>query len=353
MYYNAHIHTFTERDVPNRFLPLALVQILKTKVGFWIVSKFLRHAIPFTDNDMLDRYLTFVELGKLGSQENIFNECERFYPDRTKFIVLPMDMACMGAGKVDRPYADQIDELAELAKKDSRVIPFFHVDPRRPGVYEMFREGVEQKGIRGVKLYPPLGYFPYDEGLDEVYAYCQENDIPVLAHCSPYNPVRFKGSKKELLDLLAKSKEPVKTKGKKRKELCSHFTNPLNYKYVIEKFPKLRVCFAHFGSAYYWEKFIEDPDNEHNWFSIIRRMIAEHDNFYTDISFTLNDRNFFSLLKVILTDPKVRAKVLFGSDYYMVETECNERRFGLDLRAYLGEDIFNDIAVENPKRFLG
>jgi hypothetical protein len=37
----------------------------------------------------------------------------------------------------------------------------------------------------------------------------------------------------------------------------------------------------------------------------------------------------------------------------MVETKTSERMFGLNLRAYLGEDLFKDIAESNPESFLG
>jgi hypothetical protein len=36
----------------------------------------------------------------------------------------------------------------------------------------------------------------------------------------------------------------------------------------------------------------------------------------------------------------------------MVETEATERRFSIDLRAYLGEADFMAIAKDNPERFF-
>jgi hypothetical protein len=46
-------------------------------------------------------------------------------------------------------------------------------------------------------------------------------------------------------------------------------------------------------------------------------------------------------------------KVLFGSDYYMVESEkYSEKRLSIDLRAELGEDKFWQIANVNPKKYL-
>jgi hypothetical protein len=45
--------------------------------------------------------------------------------------------------------------------------------------------------------------------------------------------------------------------------------------------------------------------------------------------------------------------VLFGSDYYVVQREASERDCSIGLRGYLGEDKFDQIARENPKRSLG
>jgi uncharacterized protein len=353
MFYNCHIHTFTEEDIPEMFIPFALVKLLKTKIGFKIITGLLKGLIPFNSEDEIERYAHFIEIGRMGSQEKIFLDCAKYYPKNTGFIILAMDMAFMGAGKVPRPYHLQLQELAEMKNKYPNVTPFIHVDPRRKNYLELLKTSVEDWGFRGVKLYPPLGYFPYDEDMFPVYEYCEEKNIPVLAHCSPFNPVYFKGSNKELHKLLSKSKDSIVHTGKKRRELTMHFTHPENYLHVIEKFKKLRICLAHYGSEYYWDKFLHKPNEPDNWLTIINRILQEYENFYADISFTLNNIKFFPLLKVLLSDPKISSKVLFGSDYYMVQTRTDERRFGLELRAILGEEMFKTIAEDNPKKFLG
>jgi len=339
--------------VPEKFLPLALVRILATKPGFNIIAKVLNNLNPFSDSDQFDRYVKFIKTGKLGSQQKIFEQCRIFYPENTRFVILPMDMAFMGAGRVPRAYEEQIKELADLKKAEPQVIPFLHVDPRREKILDLLKKAVEHWGFRGVKLYPPLGYFPYDENLYPVYEYCQNQNIPVIAHCSPYNPVHFKGSDNELHQLLSKSKTPINVKGKKRKHLCSYFTNPQNYRYVLNDFKSLRISMAHFGSEYYWNEYIHNPGQSDNWFFIIKNMLVEYENFFADISFTLNNQEYFPLLKVLMSNEKIRNKILFGSDYYMVETKTDERRFSLDLRAFIGEDYFKSIAVTNAERFLG
>ncbi|NJK98478.1 MAG: amidohydrolase family protein [Bacteroidales bacterium] len=205
---------------------MRLVRALSKKRVFRPVSRLLNNINPFSENDTFDRYVQFVKIGTLASQEKIFNECLKYYPPDTRFAVLPMDMAYMGAGKVQRCYTEQLDELATLTMKYPQLNPFVHIDPRREGFTDIFRKYVEEKGFKGLKIYPPLGYFPDDERFYPLYAYCEKNNLPVIAHCSPRNPVHFKGSKKELLKWIAMSKSPVETKGLTRKELCASFTHP-------------------------------------------------------------------------------------------------------------------------------
>ena len=121
----------------------------------------------------------------------------------------------------------------------------------------------------------------------------------------------------------------------------------------MDEFKKLRICLAHFGSEYYWNQFLDHPEDKDSWFIIIKELLEKYKNLYTDISYTLNNQGFFPLLKVLLSDPKLKDQILFGSDYYMVEFKATERRFGLDLRGYLGEELFKTIAYYNPKQFLG
>lgn len=354
MIYNCHIHTFREPDVPQRFLPLALVPVLTTRYGFRFIGRILSNIVPYTNRDVFDRYLKFVKISKIKSQHEIFEECRRFYPVNSRFIILPMDMAYMGAGKVPRKYEDQLDEIAGLRDMyPDQVIPFVHVDPRRDGVIALLKKYVEEKNFKGVKLYPPLGVLPDDPLLmNEVFPFCEEKNLPVITHGSPYNPVKNRGNKTEICKLLGKSPDDPDVKGMKRKELCALFSHPDNYKKVFDKFKKLKICIAHFGSAYYWKEFIENPGNKKNWFLIIKQMLEDYENLYSDISFTLSHQEFFPLLKVLLADEKIKNKILFGSDFYMVETKKDERRFGLELRAYLGEESFKTIAVDNPVRFL-
>ena len=351
--YNCHIHTFTDQDVPDRYLPASLARILKTKIGAKVLTGGLKNLIPFTDGDLFDKYARFITIGKLRDQGKIFHECAKYYPRHTRFLIHAMDMEFMGAGKTDRPYRAQLEELGKLALNNEQVIPFMMVDPRRLEVRELLQEMHERYGFHGIKLYPTLGYFPYDPRLRPVYQYCVDHRLAVMAHCGPYNPTYFKGSSKDLLILLEGAHHPIDPGHKTNAELCTYFTHPHNYPEILQEFPELNICLAHFGGGYYWDRYIHNPEDDDNWFSIIKDLIRDYPNLYTDISFTLSDLKYFSLLKVLLADPKIRRKVLFGSDYYMVRTKSEERRFGLDVRAFIGEENFRRIAGENVEEYLG
>lgn len=75
---------------------------------------------------------------------------------------------------------------------------------------------------------------------------------------------------------------------------------------------------------------------------------------YADISYTIfNFQENAPLLKILLEDDDIAPKVLFGSDYYMVESEkYSEKRLSIDLRFALGENFFWEIASANPQKYL-
>jgi len=350
--YNCHIHIFEEKDVPRGFLKLGLVAFLSTKIGYNLTLRLLRRYNFLSKNNAFYKYARFAETGKLGSQQAIFEKCEEQYPVNTKFIVLAIDMAYMNAGRVPRSFQQQIDELARLYEdKPDSVIPFIHIDPRRPGIFDIFLDAV-RKGFRGVKLYPPMGHRPDDERLTPVYEYCSNFRLPLLVHCGPQSPTHYKGSKKQIRKLLDAAGIAY-TSHMKKQELCAQFGHPELYIPILEKYPNMNICFAHWGSEVSWRNYIENPGARDNWFRIIRDMLGKYPNLYTDISFTLNNPEFFSILKVYMNRyPAIREKVLFGSDYYMVEVKTTEKKFGFDLRAFLGEEFFKIIAHDNPIRFL-
>jgi uncharacterized protein len=56
------------------------------------------------------------------------------------------------------------------------------VDPRRPNAVELLEEAIGEHGLKGLKLYPPSGYYPSDEVCEPLLAKCVELGVPVVIH---------------------------------------------------------------------------------------------------------------------------------------------------------------------------
>lgn len=348
--FNCHTHIFTNKIVPEHFVPF-LTRILSKR---WIsrkIGRFLNGLLPDSSDDIFDRWAAFLNIGNYRSQLEIFEFLRGFYPDSTVFVVNSMDMEFMDAGKVKQGFTSQLDELAEIKKKyPDNILPFIAADPRRQGIVDIVKKYVEEYNFAGIKLYPPLGYYPFDSRLDKTYEYAQAQGLPVISHCSPAGPVSYRG---EVTGEMLGKESPALKKNYENK--CDYFTDPVNYELVIKKFPKLKICLAHFGGnksmkdylATSWQK-----DNEEGWFSIIRNMVIKYDNLYADISYTMYEKDLLPIISVVLKDEKVRGKVLFGSDFYMLENADSERSFSINVRWALGEEDYAQIANKNPREFL-
>ena len=343
--YNCHIHTFTAEHIPDRFLPLRLVSAMRRPflrgAILWLFEKF----IPHSNKDAAARTGRFLARGAFEGQAKVFEYVQMQYPSGTRFIVLPMDMEFMGAGKPEVPYEAQLKELAEMRdRSNGAVIPFCAVDPRRPNVVEEFQRWHKEYEIKGVKLYPNLGYYPDDPALLEIYAYCEKEQLPIMAHCSTGG---------------------VHMAGLSRAQ-AQKFAHPANYKGVLKQFPKLNFCLAHFGGADEWERHLtgETPrkGEDATWLTVLMEMLRseKYPNLYTDVSYTLfvekpdyRPFNYFEFLKVLLVEKCVREHVLFGTDYYMVEREkVSEKEVSIALRSHLGEQVYFELAHHNPKKYL-
>ena len=357
---NCHTHVFTTCHVPRGFLPFGLPVAMRF-APFRLALEFLAdHAWPFSNKDQLSRQARFIRYTYKATQREIFERLVSFYPTGTRFVVLSMDMRCMGAGKVDVDLPEQLESLAELkAAYGDRIVPFVAADPRRDGIFGLVRHAIEELGFGGIKLYPPLGYWPSDARLMPIYEYAAANGIPVLSHTAR-GGVYFKGKLTDEMRRDPLSGELI-PKGPNR-IVTDRFADPEQFRPVLEAHPDLRLCFAHFGSTVDWERYLKDPwgtnnrvpehDPDRNWIHTIRDLIRAYPNVYTDISYTLVDQRIIPLLKMFLHDPEIRARVLFGTDFYMLEREGSEREVSIRFRFQIGEDYFRALAIENPPRFL-
>jgi uncharacterized protein len=359
---NCHVHTFTHKDSPDRFLPWPVVALANIS---WFRKAFIWLArLADSKYGRIRRYAQILETSYTRDQAGVFEIVRGFYPEGTRFVVLPMDMTLMNAGNVEQSIDDQHEELRELAARDENkdiLIPFAAVDPRHgPSVVDKTIDLIENQGFAGIKLYPPTGYHPYDRILHPLYEWAEEKGVPVLTHCSRPADVQYRGEPTPEMRI-----DPVNggVLTQDTYHLLELFTDPDAYIRIMQRWPGLRLNLAHFGGAGDWAMYIERQRggtadrSQWSWLSKILEMIrsGEYPNLWTDIAYTVfADDEYVYLLKVLLGDEQILAKTLFGSDFYVVENaELEERQRSVRIRAVLGEDVFRRIAEDNPKDWLG
>lgn len=256
------------------------------------------------------------------------------------------------------PEPIEVDELLEIDNKDPKIIkdsyriqmeflrklkknrwkekvkihPFIFVDPRRitetrneetpyfsydqsdPDNIELNdcyikkylfgfdgEERSESVGFAGFKIYPALGYYPFDAELLPLWLYAAQNDIPIMTHCVG-GVIFYRGKKerewnKHPILKGDNDENPLWLTESKNWNFSINFTNPLNYLCLLEpsllarwietltasgknqhlidlfgykaKGPdevhpsierdlsNLKICLAHYGGSSQWQKFYE------------------------------------------------------------------------------------------------
>ncbi|WP_353778632.1 hypothetical protein [Winogradskyella sp. 3972H.M.0a.05] len=293
---------------------------------------------------LFSRYVQIGMFSKYKTQSRIYQQLEKQYPQDTEFIVLPMDMEYMQAGKLKPEFTinSQMEGILKIKKTNKETChPFVFAEPSRMKDKAYFdyevdkstgevslvkgclvQEYLEEHDFAGIKMYPALGYYPFDEELLPLWKYCVQRDLPIMSHCIK-GTIFFRGKKKSEWD-----EHPIFTEGKideamrkttehdkkldfdidadyiledgkplylneiKNVDFCNNFTHPLNYlcllndellkkvvsqtkdpriinifydndgEYRGEGLSDLKICFAHFGGDDQWKRFLEsDRDN--------------------------------------------------------------------------------------------
>jgi predicted TIM-barrel fold metal-dependent hydrolase len=275
--------------------------------------------------ELFRRYLSIARFSSYKYQAHIFGRLRSQYPDGTGFVALPMDMEFMQAGGVRQKYHDQMKELANIKDNHKECFfPFVFVDPRRvekektkffnyevdeeTGTYEVkdcfVQQFIEKKQFSGFKIYPALGYYPFDVNLLPIWKYAADHEIPIMTHCIR-GTIYYRGRKKktwnehEVFNQICDGQpEPLLLPELENEKISWNFTHPLNYLVLLheeflrkmvakadkktqnlfgftnEKTPlkhnleKLKICLAHFGGDDEWRLFLErdrDPITGELW----------------------------------------------------------------------------------------
>ncbi len=410
IFYNCHAHCFTIDHVPDYFakgyfpLRIRISSLRKTGILSWLMRKFLNWN-P-TKNPGMVRLGNLLRYMDRSKQEKIIRILQSYYPQGTGFVLLTMDMEYMQAEAPVKKFEHQLEELAKCKKlpdMQNLIYPFIFCDPRRiepkantweADVENHFigdtflgkvRDYIEEGIYQGIKIYPAMGYFPFDKRLKPVYDLALEYDLPITSHVIQ-GVVHFRGNKEYMTHPFSHKR----LDGDKPKNFTVHFTHPLNFEILLNpvylskcwniseeeasKYSNLKICLGHFGGEDECKKFLENPwlpaigttldlekwhptcfdkGNQPSWFSVCCDLIKAHPNVYADISYTAAFSETYPLLKTILqSDNRIKEKTLFGTDFYVVSRAETERKIAIDVRGYLGNDLFNQIAFTNARKFI-
>lgn len=278
---------------------------------FWSLLKF------FPDKQTVKFIIRYVNIGRFAYYKSSFQSFQRLvwqYPAGTGFILLPMDMEFMEAGRLNSKgsYRKQMDTLNEIkVKNPNTAFPFVFVDPRREEVegkpffkwkidgeggveleHCFIKEFIEDKKFNGFKIYPAIGYYPFDEALLPLWKFAADRGLPITTHCIR-GTIFFRGAKKKEWDYHPVFKDCYKNNIKKPMllsdieniDFINNFTHPLNYLCLVEErllrilvekasseikdvfgftdmntplkydLRHLKLCFGHYGGDDEWKKY--------------------------------------------------------------------------------------------------
>lgn len=416
---NVHAHVFDSGCAPDRFLrviPSGFVRkfsgffknVFESKMGRITVHRL--SAIFQNRNSRtrkaIERYVAFLEIGLEKSQINIFQktlETGLRYDSSVRIVGLTMNMDFMDSTpSVNmKSFSTQLAEVMRIKEfYPENFFPFLGVDPRHLSGQALadwadsyFTKGFSHEGniypyFYGIKLYPALGFFPFDPRLTELYAYAQEHNIPIMTHCTRGGSQYIGAAIESLIppqpDFLIptppnnnatnakasiiKRINSYYTKGWIQNSklgdndlACDLFSHPENYIPILEAFPKLKICLAHLGGSGEVKPVNEDLKEIReidpvSWFQRICDMMSQYENLYTDISYTLSDLDQDDILDEVanklLANKNLASRVLFGTDFFMVEQEKREAALYDLTKEKLNLNDFNNLTRTNPQKYL-
>ncbi len=352
-----HIHIFNRKSVP------AGIFIFKFSQVGWdrflsFLSFGLRTITPFRKDSATDKTSRFIK--EMDSDSVIiFNNVKNIYPTDTVFCVLMMDLHNKNRGfdeSADNYIRLQWADICNLIDKGENILPFLCIDPSyqdgQRNCLDLFLEffsGVYGKIPFGIKIYPSLGYLPSHPLLMEIFAICEQKDIPVIAHCSSGTIHNHKRLMTNIEGLRYKNGQFVNCKEWKffanGNVYAEYFNSPNNWTPVLSQFKNLRLNLAHFGGAEQIEKHIKHGNS---WVTKIIELCENYPNVYSDLSYTLACASI-SDIKYIYESTIMKEKFLHGTDLYMILNEGNQRNILDSFVIGIGSEMYEKLQNNNRK----
>ena len=182
----------------------------------------------------------------------------------------------------------------EANEYPDKLLAICAIDPRRgKSAVELLDMAVNKWEMKGLKLHPTSGYYPDDPAYFPLYEKCLELNVPVYSHTAA--------------TIVA--------------PLMSKYADPIYLDTVAAKFPDLKIVMLHCGSLSYSYKCAEIMGSRPNVYAELSgyqaqaRLMPEH--------FLHTLRNILNM--GALYGPPIREKVMFGTDWPMLEMALDQK----------------------------
>jgi predicted TIM-barrel fold metal-dependent hydrolase len=345
---DSHMHVFNYEHVPSGFLGLKLPK----RQWFYKLLEGLTTIIGLVWKKSKDTS-EFMDAMNDSSSIRIFERAISLEKENSMHVALMMNMNASIKGSSLHNFDKQVLDIQEVVKKyPDRCLPFLALNPLDDTVYSDFLKAFglspytdsNQMKFFGVKIYPCLGYLPSHPILMRIFYLCEKYNIPVISHCSAAG-VRYNKTKSLTLQGTLYNNKTDLFEEVDKHVYCGNeewfkqtFNHPNNWIPVLKKFPNLKLDLAHFPE--HWQSYIID---------IIRNYI----NVYTDISYSGSNTDYLlKLNKLLDLNENLRMKILYGTDFYMVDMEGKYRKIRSNYLTYIDDKYLKQLTNLNPKQFL-
>lgn len=200
-------------------------------------------------------------------------------------VILPLDSGMTWREDAAVPIEEINKAGTDLAgKHKGEVFSYCGVDPRRPNAVKLFEKAVTEWGAKGLKLYPPCGFYSNDPKCLPLYQKAVELGVPVVIHTG----YTFLPS------------------------MRSYPAHPKYIEDVAMNFPDLNIIIAHSGIQ---------TRSSYAWWEDAMGIAWTHYNIYFDISCWTEKaigltHNIPELIRILRTqcDMVGAHRILFGTD---------------------------------------
>ena len=134
----------------------------------------------------------------------------------------------------DFPYMSRFsttnEQLATFVETlDSpKIVPLCYIDPREEDAPQQIEHWIRERGMRGVKMYPPIGWYPDELRVLPAFQAAEAMSVPVLLHMGRVAP---------------------------HPQLRSKYGRPICLEDVGLACPRLKLIIGHCGCPWQWESF--------------------------------------------------------------------------------------------------